>query len=106
EYQKEFEFTAKEWAQTRADWRSKVATALKEGTVPPEKPKFKAGKNRFFSEVVLGKGPLALPEKEQDQAPLFSEQSNERLGTFRRELEELRKTAPPEPPMACAVAEG
>ena len=106
DYQREFELTAKEWDETRADWKSKVAAALKEGTAPPEKPKFKAGKNRFFSEVVLAKGPFALPEKEQEQEPLFSEQSNERLGILRREMEELKKAAPPEPPMACAVAEG
>ena len=106
DYQREFELTAKEWDETRADWKSKVAAALKDGTAPPEKPKFKAGKNRFFSEVVLGKGPLALPEKENEQEPLFAQPSNQRLGTLRRQMEELKKAAPPEPPMACAVAEG
>jgi hypothetical protein len=106
DYQRDFELTAKQWDETRADWKRKVAAALKEGTPPPEKPKFKAGKNRFFSEVFLGKGPLALPEKDQEQAPLFSQQSNERLSALRREVEELKKVAPPEPPMACAVAEG
>ena len=72
DYQREFELTAKEWDETRADWKSKVAAALKEGTAPPEKPKFKAGKNRFFSEVVLAIGPFALPEKEQEQEAVFS----------------------------------
>ena len=106
DYQREFELTAKEWDKTRADWKIELAAALKEGRVPPEKPKFKAGKRRFFFEVFLDKGPLALPEKDQEQEPLFSEKSNQLLGTLRRELEELKKAAPPEPPMACAVAEG
>jgi uncharacterized protein DUF1549/uncharacterized protein DUF1553 len=105
DYQREFELTTKEWDDARADWKSKVAVAWKEGKTPPDKPKFKAGKNRFFYQVVFDKcGPLALPEKEQE--PLFSEQSNERLRVLRREVEELKKAAPPEPPMACAVAEG
>jgi Protein of unknown function (DUF1553)/Protein of unknown function (DUF1549)/Planctomycete cytochrome C len=106
EYHREFELTSKEWDETRTDWKSKVAAALKGGTAPPEKPKFKAGKNRFFSEVRFSKGPLALPENEKDQAPLFSGHSNERLGVLRQEMEILKKDAPPEPPMACAVAEG
>jgi len=106
DYQREFELTANEWAETRADWKRKVAAAQKDGKALPEKPKFKAGQNRFFSEVLFSKGPLALPEKESEQEPLFSKHVNERLRTMRQELEELKRAAPAEPPMACAVAEG
>src|SRR5207249_6223892 len=104
DYQREFELTVKEWDETLADWKKKVTVALKDGRDPPEKPKFKAGSNRFFYEILFNKGPLALPEKDQEQ--FFSELSKERLGALRREMEELRKEAPSEPPMACAAAEG
>ena len=71
---------------------------------PPEKPKFRAGKNRFFSEVSFEKGPFALPEKDPEK--IYSPESNARLAILRREMEELKKNSPPEPPMASAVAEG
>jgi hypothetical protein len=71
EYQREFELTRKKWDETRADWKSKVAAAWKNGTAVPEKPKFKAGKNRFFFEVVLGKGPLALRRRSKSRTTLF-----------------------------------
>jgi hypothetical protein len=104
DYQREFELTVKEWEETLADWKRNVTVARKDRRDPPERPKFKAGRNRFFYEILFDKGPLALPEKDQEQ--LFSESSKERLGALRREMEELKKEAPPEPPMACAVTEG
>jgi cytochrome c553 len=57
---------------------------------------FLAGDDRFYTEVNAAKGPLALPE-----AAL-----QEQLQPLRAELAELKKAGPPEPPMACGVAEG
>jgi hypothetical protein len=104
EYQAQFETSAKERDDTLAKWRASVAAALREKAEPPEKPKFAAGKNRFFAEVALDKGPLALPEKDPEQ--VYSKESNARLAGMRAELEDLKKNSPPEPPMASAVAEG
>ena len=114
-YQDQFESTAKEWEKTLADWKTGVETALQSGMEIPEKPKFDGGKDRFFSEVSFGSvepgtgkmvrsGPLSLPEKNQEQ--FFSLESRQRLAVLRQGLEELKKASPPEPPMACAVAEG
>jgi cytochrome c553 len=104
EYQAQFEASAQEREEALAKWKEQVATALKEKAPPPEKPKFQAGKNRFYSEVALDKGPLSPPEKDAEQA--YSKESKERLVSLREEMEELKKGSPPEPPMACAVAEG
>jgi mono/diheme cytochrome c family protein len=114
-YQDQFEIAAKEWEKTLADWETKFEAALRSGMEIPEKPKFDGGKDRFFSEVSFGiadpgtgkmlrSGPLALPEKNQEQ--LFSPESRQQLAVLRQDLEELKKASPPEPPMACAVAEG
>jgi hypothetical protein len=114
-YQDQFEITAKEWEKTLADWKTRIEAALQSGMEVPERPKFDGGKDRFFSEVSFGSvdpgtgkivrsGPLALPEKSQEQ--LFSAESRHQLAALRQDLEELKKGSPPEPPMACAVAEG
>jgi cytochrome c551/c552 len=115
EYQARFEASARDWDQTLVNWKSKVEAALKANTEPPEKPKFDAGKDRFFSEVSFGiaepdtgnivqPGPLTLPETGQDR--VFTEDSRQRLSVLREELALLNKSSPPGPPMACAVAEG
>jgi uncharacterized protein DUF1553/uncharacterized protein DUF1549 len=114
-YQDQYDLTAKEWEKTLADWKTRIEAALQSGMEVPEKPKFDGGKDRFFSEVSFGSadpgtgkivrsGPLALPEKNQEQ--LFSPESRQQLAVLRQDLEELKKASPPEPPMACAVAEG
>ena len=96
EYQAQFETT---WA----DWQAKLA-AGKRSAGKTEKPKFLAGTDRFFYDVYLDKGPLTLPEKEREQA--FTPESKSRLTALRAELDELTKTSPPQPPLACAAAEG
>jgi hypothetical protein len=115
DYQDHFQASAREWQKTLADSEAKIKSAQEAGSEIPETPKFDSGKDRFFSEVCFGivepgtgkllrPGPLALPEKNQDQ--LFTSESQSRLAALRQDVEELKKTAPPEPPMACAVAEG
>ena len=65
---------------------------------------FLAGDDRFFTEVNAAKGPLGLPEDERDS--FFEPASTEKLKVLRVELADLKKAGPPEPPMACGVAEG
>jgi mono/diheme cytochrome c family protein len=115
DYQDQFQIMAKEWQNALADWKSKIEAARESHTEIPEKPKFDGGKDRLFSELAFGSvdpgngkivrpGPLALPERSPEQ--LFSAESRERLAALRQDVEELKKASPPEPPMACAVAEG
>jgi len=115
EYQHQFQISSREWEKALTDWKSKIEAARQSNSEIPEQPKFDAGKDRFFSEVSFGivdagngktvrLGPLSLPEKNQEQ--LFSAESRQRLAALRQDVEELKKTSPPEPPMACAVSEG
>jgi hypothetical protein len=98
-YKEEFESFATQWAQETREWCQKVAEALASSKQPPKKAAFTAGKNRFFAEVLLQKdSPFALPQTVLD--------SNEKVRVLRAELDSLKKTSPPAPPMACAVSEG
>jgi hypothetical protein len=87
-----------------AKWREESATAKAAGKEPPAAPKFQAGADRFFTEVVSGKGPFALPEKERES--VLSESGRTRLASLESALKQLKDSGPPEPPLACALAEG
>ncbi|PYV01393.1 MAG: hypothetical protein DMG10_17810, partial [Acidobacteria bacterium] len=104
EYQKRFEAAAVLWEETLSKWKKKVESALKNQMPPPERPKPDAVKDRFFAEVSSAKGPFGLSEKEQER--YLSPDARQRLSQLREEIEALKKAAPPEPPMACAVADG
>ncbi len=104
EYQERFEAASALWEETLAKWKKKLESAIKNQMTPPERPKPDAVKDRFFAEVSSAKGPFGLSEKEQEQ--YFSPDARQRLSQLREELEALKKAAPPEPPMACAVADG
>ncbi|MBM3774701.1 MAG: DUF1553 domain-containing protein [Acidobacteria bacterium] len=104
EYQRAFLATAAERDRAIAAWKEKADAARALGQDPPERPRFQAGENRFYSDVTGAKGPLALPEK--DRQNVFSAAGRERLAALERELERLKNSGPPEPPFACGVAEG
>jgi len=107
EYQERYEQATADWDRTLARWRMQVESAMRNQMPPPDKPRAAdTGKDRFFAEVSSGKGPFALPEKEDERLALFSAASRERFVALGRQWEGLKKTSPPEPPMACAVAEG
>ena len=105
-YQKRFQERLEEWNETLRKWRERVRRMLKEMNMPPPpKPTFEPGRDRFFHEVYFaGKGPFLLEEKAQEK--VFSQESNRLLALYRQELKRLEETLPPEPAMACAVAEG
>ena len=84
-------------------WEIEAAKARAHGDPEPEKPKFFAGDDRFFTEVNEAKGPFGLPKDRRDA--LYSATSKQSLEILRAELETLEKAAP-NPPMACAVNEG
>ncbi len=62
-----------------------------------------AGDNRFYTEVVAASGPFGLSK--EDREAFFSAETKAKIAFFEAELAALKKSAPPEPPMACAVGE-
>ena len=104
EYQKSFIATATLRRQAMAKWREESIVAKATGKDAPAKPKFPAGADRFFTEVASGKGPFALPEKDREK--VMSEAGRTRLALLEDDLKQLKSSAPPEPPLACALTEG
>jgi cytochrome c553 len=114
-YQNEFQKTLTEWQRRIDEWGRKLDELASEGKPLPDKPQFEAGDNRFFSEVALCVtpdtlekqpttcGPFALPDSADGS---YSQTSRERLRALRAVRDEMKKTSPPEPDMACAVADG
>jgi hypothetical protein len=104
-YQQGFGKTLAGWKGKVEEWTLQLAEAAAHGKPIPDKPEFEAGHNRFFAEVAFEKpGPLALSQTAEDE--LFSQASRARLRELRAARDDLKKTSPPEPSMACGVAEG
>ncbi len=105
DYQADYEKHLKEWTEKLAKWRENARRMLKEMNMPPPpKPRFEPEHGPFFHAVYFGRGPFAVPEKERDA--VFSAEARQRIEAVNRQIEELKKRAPPEPDMACSVEEG
>jgi mono/diheme cytochrome c family protein len=103
-YQQRFIATATFRRDALEKWKRESAEAKAAGKQPPEAPRFQPGDDRFFTEVTGPKGPFALPEKDRDK--LLSEHGRTQLAALESEIKKLKDGGPPEPPMACGVAEG
>jgi cytochrome c553 len=105
-YQARYQQRLNAWNKKLANWRNTARKMLLEMNMPPPpKPRFEPGEDRFFHEVYFEKdGPFAISEQEQER--VLSAGARQTLARLRTEAEELRKSAPPEPDMACAVEEG
>jgi len=104
-YKIRFDATAAKWEKTMTAYRATVRKALMERNMPPpSKPDFDAATDPFFFDVYFGSGPFAIPEDQQEK--FFSAAAREQLAKLRAELKEVQGAAPPEPAMACTVAEG
>jgi len=106
QYQEAFEARLKQLEADQAKWKRDSEEANAQGKPVPERPKFQAGEDRFYSEVRSGKGPFAPPEKDDERARVFPAETNAKIAELKREMEDLKKSAPAQPPMACAVTEG
>lgn len=104
-YQERFVKRLGEWDAKVSAWRRKYEDAVAANKSPlPDKPSFEAGHDRFFAEVYFNrKGPLAVDEKDEAR---FTPDAQARMKKLIAEREEIRKQAPPEPDMACAVEDG
>src|SRR5258708_27598059 len=94
-----------------AEWEQKVKAAEARGEESPEPPTLEP-ENRFYTEVSTNakeespraNGPFALPEKDSEK--LFTDAARAKLAVLKGELEQLKKSGPPEPAFACGAAEG
>jgi mono/diheme cytochrome c family protein len=102
-YRERFQKRFAEWQEKIGKWRVEYRNALAENKPLPEKPKFEAGDDRFFNDVYFAGGPFDVGDKDQKR---FSPEQWSRLTTLRKEQEELKKSAPSEPEMACAIEDG
>lgn len=108
-YQEKFRAVSKQWGAELSKWEENVAAAVRLNQKAPDKPNFEGGAfgtgdARFFADVTAPEGAFGVSVKEQEA--LLSAESKRRLAELRQELDEMKKSAPPEPPMACAVTEG
>ncbi|HKQ75685.1 MAG TPA: PSD1 and planctomycete cytochrome C domain-containing protein [Blastocatellia bacterium] len=102
-YQELFQKRFAEWQEKIGKWRAEYRKAQAENKPLPDKPKFEPGDDRFFNDVYFAGGPLAVGEKDQNR---FATGQWSRLAELRKELAELKASAPKEPEMACAIEDG
>ena len=101
-YQRRFQTRLNEWLEEMAKWRAgeKVIQEGKKKSASG-KPTFEAGDDRFFQAVYFAAGgPFGISAKDKSK---FTEAQNQRLAELQKEIETLKKTAPAEPELACAI---
>jgi hypothetical protein len=103
-YQRAFLARLEEWRPKLAEWRARYQESLATGKPLPDRPSFVSGEDRFFAEVYLGKkGPFSVDDAEESY---FTPSEWGEVTRLKAALEAHRQTLPPEPEMACSVAEG
>lgn len=112
-YQTRFVKRLGEWNEKVTKWRPEYQQALAANQPLPNKPTLEAGEDRFFDDVYFGGGPFSVSPRQPRNAPtgpkdksVFTEEQLAKLDALRKESEALKKAAPPEPEMMCAVEEG
>jgi len=104
-YQQRFQNHLDEWLTEMAKWRAgeKVAQTGKKKSASG-KPVFEAGDDRFFQGVYFASdGPFGVSAKDKQR---FTAAQNQRISELQKELETLKKNAPAEPELACAIEDG
>ena len=102
-YQAHFAKRLENWKTQLSDWLTKYQKALVENRPLPDRPGMEEGEDRFFYEIYFADGPLTVSDKEKKP---FTEEQWAKIEQLHKELEELKKIAPPEPELACAIEEG
>jgi len=103
-YQQRFIDRQAKWTETLNNWRTKYRQALAEKKDFPDRPEFEAGQDRFFHEVYINRdGPFSVSPEDLIKS---SPGDGQKITQLRKELDVLKKQAPPEPEMACAVEDG
>jgi mono/diheme cytochrome c family protein len=102
-YQERFQKRFAEWEEKISKWRAEYHKALAENKALPDKPSFEAGDDRFFNDVYFDGGPFGAGYKDQKH---FPPEQWSKLTALRKDQGELKKSAPAEPEMACAIEDG
>ncbi len=105
QYQQQLQTRLAGWLKRMGEWRTggKPLQTDSDGRTV-RKPVFEAGEDRFFQAVyVSGTGPLGITAKDKKR---FNETQNNHIAELEKEIESLKKAAPKELDMACAVEEG
>ncbi len=102
-YQERFQKRFVEWEERVNKWRLEYKKALAENKPLPGKPNFEAGDDRFFNDVYFAGGPFAVGDNDKKR---FSPEQWSQLTAFHEQQTQLKKSAPVEPDMACAIEEG
>ena len=105
QYHQRFAASSSAWREKVANWQAETLTAHDTGTPAPKRPRTAGFKNRFHEETAINKGgPFSIEEKQRED--ILSAELRSHIERLRAELAELKKNAPPRPPMASAVIEG
>ncbi len=104
---RKFQASAKEnlaaWAKKMARYRVVQRKQIEEKNMLSEMPKLINEKDGFFRDVFADAGPFGVSARTID--PVATEAGKAELKTLRAEQKKLKDALPPEPEMACAVAE-
>ena len=105
-YQERFGKTLKEWHHAIRRWRKSAIALIRNGSMPPPpKPRFQAGRDRFFFDVYHAKA-APLKFEGEDRERILKPETVATVARLEVEVAELEARAMPEPPMANAVEDG
>ena len=104
-YQDNYAAQLDAWNKKIAKWRANARQMLKEMNMPPPpRPMFNAEEDGFFFDIYFERGaPFAISQHDQEQR--FTPEAKAAMARLKQEQDELKKAAPPEPDMACGVAD-
>jgi cytochrome c553 len=104
-YQERAQKQLNDWVESQKKFRARVRESAKDRVMPVKPRTFSRETDAFVFEVFYAEnGPFAVSEQEEESA--LPPEGLAKVRALRAELKQLEGTAPPEPPMACAVQEG
>ena len=103
-YQTRLAKSMTDWQRTLTRWRNQYRKMSKEMNMPPpDKPKLDEQKDAFLKDAFGGRGPFVV--RSGDRKSIYAKESLDKIEVLNNELAELKKSAPTEPELACAVDE-
>ena len=105
-YQEDIHSSRHTAKRLRTTGRSRPSGSAKRGEQPPAAAEVHARRQPVLHRGrAAAKGPFALPEKDSGEG-LLGREPRAKWRALKVELKQIKDAAPPEPPFACAVAEG
>ncbi len=103
-YQARYLAALEAWSKTIQKFQAARRKKLEAGELSQDRPQTNS-KDVFFNAVYLFGGPFTIRDKDRDRDRFCSEEVKRQIAQLRVELDAARKSAPPEPAMADAIAE-